>query len=209
MAETVHVFVIDSQPVFCAGIRTILETTTDLQLLGTTTSLKQNCSWAVNQPPDVLLLAANTSHDLSLETISAWKQEHKDCKILMMLSYAYEVSLRQMTDQGINGCILKTDTPQRFIRAIRSLFEGEGWFSPKLLQVALPAQLQPTTQLQLAEQDRVILRLICAEKSNNEIAATLHISKRTVCRYLEDVYLKLGVSSRLGAAIKATKMGLA
>ncbi len=209
MAAIIRVFVVDNQPVFCAGIQAILDKTTNLQLLGTATSLKKNCSWTINKPPDVLLLAANTSHDSLLETTSAWKQKQKNSKILVMLTHPHEICLRQLTDQGANGCILKTDTKQRFVRAIRSVFEGESWFSPKLLQKTLQTQLQPVTQVQLTEQDKDILQLICAEKSNPEIADTLHLSERTVCRYLEDIYIKLGVETRVGAAVQAIKLGLA
>ncbi|VAW39847.1 hypothetical protein MNBD_CHLOROFLEXI01-1249, partial [hydrothermal vent metagenome] len=134
MASLIRIYIVDSQPVFCTGIQAVLEATTDLQLLGTATSLEQHCSWAANKPPDVLLLAANMSHDPLLETISTWKQEYEDSKTLVMLSYADEVCLRQLTDQGADGCILRTDTPQRFIQAIRSVAEGESWFSRTVME---------------------------------------------------------------------------
>ncbi|VAW31357.1 hypothetical protein MNBD_CHLOROFLEXI01-173 [hydrothermal vent metagenome] len=209
MASAIRVYIVDSRPVFCLGIQTVLETTTDLQLLGTATSLEQSCSWATNLSPDVLLVDANLSHDSLLETISAWKQKPQSHKILVMLTHPHQVCLRQVTDQGANGCILKTDAPQRFIEAIRTIADGGRWFSRQLMQETMQTQLKPMAQLQLTEQDKLILQLICVEKSNHEIAETLHLSERTVCRYLEEIYAKLGVRTRVGAAVQAIKQGLA
>ena len=209
MASSICVFVIDNQPLFCVGLQAVVETTTDIQWLGSAASLNQYCLQNVNFPPDVFLIASGEAPLSLMETISAGKQGQKNCKILLMLPHAYKVSLSQMTNQGINGCILKTDIPQRFIRAIRSLFEGESWLSPRLLQETLPVQIQPPTQVQLTEQEKAILQLVYAEKGNHEIATTLHMSERTVSRYLEDIYARLGVSSRVGAAIQAVKMELA
>ncbi len=214
MATIIRVFIVDDQPVFCAGIQAVLETTGDLQFLGKANNLKQLDSWVTENLLDVVLLAANVADDSLLETIFAWKQECEDRKILVILSHAGEVCLHQLRVQGADGCILKTDIPQRFIQAIRSVVEGENWFSRRLMQETLQTQLirsvtQTNSLVQLTEQDKVILQLICAEKSNLEIAMTMHISERTVCRYLEEIYIKLGVSSRVGASIQTVKMGLA
>lgn len=209
VAAAIRVYVVDSQPVFCLGVQIVLEKPTDLQLLGTATNLEQYCSWATSVSPDVLLLDANLPHDFLLETISAWKHKQKSNKILVMLTHPHQICLRQVTDQGANGCILKTDAPQRLIEAIRTVAGGERWFSRQLMQETMQTQLQPMAQLQLTEQDKRILELICVEKSNPEIAETLHLSERTVCRYLEEIYAKLGVRTRVGAAVQAIKRGLA
>jgi len=209
MATLIRVYVVDSQPVFCEGIQAVLETATNLQLLGTAISLEQHCSWVSNQPPHVLLLAANTSHDSLLETALALKQKQKGGKILVMLTHPHERCLHRLIAQGVKGCILKTDAPQNFIRAIHAIADDERWFSRKLMQETLQTQPQLVTQLQLTEQDKILLQLVCAEKSNCEIAMILHMSERTICRYLEIIYLKLGTSTRVGTAVQAVKLGLA
>jgi DNA-binding NarL/FixJ family response regulator len=133
-------------------------------------------------------------------------------QILAMLSHPSEICLPEAASQGVTGCILKTDGPGRFIQAVRAVAGGEKWFSRQLLQQTNQTQILATpepTAAPLTEQEKEMLQLLCAEKSNAEIAAALHLSERTVCRYLEDMYLKLGVSSRVGAAVQATKRGLA
>lgn len=211
MASGIRVFAVDSQPLFCVGVQVIIEMTTDIQWLGATTSFNEYGARHENIAPDLLLVGA-ISEGFCFEAISAWKQQNPNIQILAMLSHFSEICLREAISQGVTGCILKTDDPGRFIQAVRAAARGEQWFSHQLLQQTVQTQILSTPELanwQLTEQEKEILQLICAEKSNPDIAAALHVSERTVCRYLEDIYLKLGVRSRVGAAVQAIKMGLA
>lgn len=211
MASSIRVFMVDSQPLFCIGLQTVLQTADDIQWLGSATNFDEYGARHENVAPDFLLVEA-IPDDLCFETISAWKRQNPTTQILAMLTYPPEVCLREATSQGVTGCILKTDVPDRFIQAIRAVAGGEQWFSRQLLQQTVQTQFLAAPQpfaAPLTEQEKEMLQLLCAEKSNVDIAAALHVSERTICRYLEDIYLKLGVSSRLGAAVQATKMGLA
>ncbi|WP_420644694.1 response regulator transcription factor [Candidatus Leptofilum sp.] len=211
MASKIKVFVVDSQPLFCVGLQTVLQTADDIQWLGSSVILKENCFQVVNQSPDVLLVTASADNSF-LESISAWKQQNHDSKIIAMLPHSSDIYLRQTIMQVVAGCILKTDETRRYIQAIRAVAVGEKWFSQQLLQEAVQTKILSKPELavkHLTEQDIKIMQLVCIEKSNAEIAAALYLSERTVSRYLEDIYEKLGVSSRAGAAVQATKMGLA
>ena len=211
MASDIRVFVVDNQPLFCVGVQVVVETTTDIQWLGAAASFNEYSARHENIAPDLLLVGANPD-GFCFETISAWKQQNPNTQILAMLSHPSEICLPEAISQGVTGCILKTDGLGRFIQAVRAVAGGEKWFSRQLLQQTVQTQILATPQSvtgHLTEQEKVMLQLLCAEKSNAEIAAALHLSERTVCRYLEDIYLKLGVSSRVGAAVQAVKMGLA
>jgi DNA-binding NarL/FixJ family response regulator len=205
------VFVVDKQPVFCAGIRAILAATDDLQLIGEANNLHQLYVYKIEDPPDILLIAADLATDSLLETITTWKQKFVGSKILIMID-TDEDSVRQLSKQGIDGCILKSDSQRSFTQAIRIVANGERWFSRTLLQKTLEVELIDDSMgsiQEITEQDKAMLRLVCAAKSNPEIALALHMAERTVCRHLEEIYIKLGVCSRIGAAVEATKMGLA
>jgi len=210
IASTIRVFVVDNQPVFNTGIQAILKTTTDLRMVGAVESLNLLSPRLPEIPPHVGLFSADTIDECLLGAINAWRQKYEECKILLVVAYSVEVNLPQLASQGVNGLILRTDAPQQFVRAIRAVSKGEDWFSRKLLQKVVQVQISfGSPPMQLTEQDEAILQLLCAEKSNCEIAGALHVSERTICRYLEDIYIKLGVNSRVGAVIRAVKMGLA
>lgn len=211
MASKIKVFVVDSQPLFCMGLQTVLQTADDIQWLGSAVNFDEYGARHGNVAPDLLLVGA-IPEGFCFETISAWKQQNPNIQILAMLSHPSEVCLREAISHGVLGCILKTDDPGRFIQAVRAVAGGEQWFSRQLLQQTVQTQILATPEsaaMYLTEQEKEMLQLLCAEKSNAEIATALHLSERTVCRYLEDVYVKLGVHSRVGAAFQATKRGLA
>ncbi len=215
MAAVVRVFVVDNCPVFCAGIQFVLQDTPDLQFCGSAASWRHLDAQDWEEPPDVILWTADTAGNCVLpEAVLAWKQEQKGKWLLVMLPDNDEICLRQLTAQSVDGCVLKNAPPRNFILAVRSVAIGENWFSRRLLQESLQIPAETADPLSvspadLTEQDKTILRLVCAEKSNGEIAAAMHISERTVCRYLEDVYIKLDVHSRVGAAVWVAKKGLA
>ncbi len=211
MVSSIQAFVVDNQPLFCVGIQAVVEMTEDIQLLGSAASFNEYCTQYEKIMPDLLLLEAIPG-GFSFEAISNWKEGNKNTQILAMVCHSYQICLRKATSHGVAGCILKTDAPERFIQAVRAVAGGEEWFSRQLLHQTVKTQILAMPEpvaAHLSEQEKEILQLLCAEKGNADIAADLHVSERTICRYLEDIYMKLGVRSRLGAAVQATRMGLA
>jgi len=211
MASSIQAFAVDSQPLFCVGLQKVMQTTDDIHWLGSVATFNDYGAQHENIAPDLLLVEVILD-GFCFETLSDWKKENPNTQILAMLSHPSEVCLREAASQGVTGCVLKSNTPERFIQAIRAVARGEKWFSRQLLQQTVQTQILATPEsvaAYLSEQEKVILQMLCAEKNNADIAAALHVSERTICRYLEDIYLKLGVRSRLGAAVQATKRGLA
>ena len=123
-----------------------------------------------------------------------------------MLPQADEECLRQVTTQGANGAILKTEPTDKLIRAIRAVAQGEPWVSQPLWYKITQPQTPP---VDFSEAEKALLPLIVTEMTIDEIAETLHLSRRTACRQLDAICLKLNVTKRIGAAVQIAKRGLA
>jgi len=111
-----------------------------------------------------------------------------------------------LIEQEISGIILKSEPPDKLMEAIYSIMQGESWFSAALI----PTLMQPTTPKshELTNRELEVLKLLAQENTNIAIAHTLNISERTVRCHLESIYNKLGVASRVGAAIQAIKLNI-
>lgn len=109
MAPIIRVFVADSHPAICVGIRAILDKADNLQLIGEAHDLRHLDALPTENPPDVFLIAANLAADSLFEQVAAWKEQVADSKLLIMLTQAEECCLRQLTEYGADGAILKTE----------------------------------------------------------------------------------------------------
>lgn len=206
MATTIRVFVADSHPVTCVGIRAILDQTTDLQVIGEAHHLSQLDVLSADDQPDVLLIAANLATDSLVTTMPAWKQQFANSKLLLMLPQADETCLQQLTAQSADGAILKTESSDKFIQAIRMVAQGDTWLSQPLWQNIMQSE---TISTAFTEAEKALLPLIVTEMTIEEMALTLHLSDSTLKRRLQEIYAKLGVETLRGAAVKLVRLGLA
>lgn len=206
MATNIRVLVADNQPIFCAGIRAILATVDDLEVMGEAHDLQQLHSQPMGNSPDVLLTAANLAAESLPEIAANWKQQFANSKFLIMLGQTQATNFNQVTAQAVDGCILKTEPSDNFIQAIRAVSQGNNYFSPTLWQTIIQPE---TVVIPFTEAEKALLPFIITEMTVAEIALALHMSDRTVTRHLETICQKLGVKKRIGAAVQIDKLGLA
>ena len=105
---------------------------------------------------------------------------------------------------------MKEEAPEAIVNAIRGIAHGEqGWVSRQIAaQMASWVQVGDPSKLQLTVREHQVLSLVVEGKTNQAIAMELHISEKTVEKYLRAIFTKLNVSSRVEAAVYAVKEGL-
>lgn len=206
MGDPIRVLLADKERLIHDAVRLAIEEDERLRLVGELTGENDVQTMCPKLQPDILLLATNvTEKPLTfLETI------HRHCpklKTLILFNDANDVDIALSNDESINGALLKFEPPERLIEAIHTIVQGNPWFSPSLLKKMLHQQ-RLIANMPLTAQERELLRLLVAEKKDQEIAQALNVSTRTVRNYLQNVYYKLGVSTRVAAVYQATKRNI-
>jgi DNA-binding NarL/FixJ family response regulator len=191
-----------------AGIETILKQTDDLIFSGVATSEGETLQLCRLYCPHLLLLAANVADDSITDFISTLQQEFPATKLLLLLADVEEMCLRTLRDNGVNGCIMKSESPERLPEVIRLIADGESWFSRPLLESLLNANNSEEPFPALTEQERLVLDMLVAGKKEKEIAEQLHMSERTLRRSLPAMYQKLGTENRTQAIYEAGRHNL-
>lgn len=139
-------------------------------------------------------------------------------RVLLLTSFDEDEALRQTLAAGASGFLLKDTSPQGVVDAVRSVRQGTSVVSPaplgRLLRSAEAAQPPRTTAARpggadLSPREAQILGLLCAAYSNAEISAELGLSDSTVKSHVSTIMMKLGVTSRLKAVVRAYELGLA
>jgi DNA-binding NarL/FixJ family response regulator len=118
------------------------------------------------------------------------------------------VYIQELLENGASGYLMKEEAPQTILDAVRGVAHGEeGWVSRSIAaQMVSWVRDEDTASLTPREMD--VLRLVVEGRTNQSIAVNLGISEKTVEKYLESLYNKLGVTSRVEAAVHAVREGL-
>lgn len=158
--------------------------------------------------PDVLLLDVKMpNHDLN-ETLKVVLGRFKEIHILVLSQFGQREFVESAIEAGAHGYMLKTDRPDNFLRAIRTIARGEKWFSPELTEMLVRAASKAEKVVQLTPREKQVLGLMAQGCVNDEIATELVLSRQTVKNYVRNIFNKLGVKTRVEAVLYAIEHGL-
>ena len=211
MGETIRVLVADDHPLMRTGICATLTAEPDMMLVGEAADgdeaqrLCQECN------PDVLLLDLNMPGPSAFETVAFLREHCPQVKVVMLTAYDDDVYVRGLVAAGVAGYVLKDEIEEAVVRAIRTVMQGDTWFSrsvvEKLAQQA-NGEAPPSAKPTLTERESRVLQLLVAGKTDQQIGQELDVAERTVRRHLRNIYDKLRVNSRVEAATQAVRLGL-
>jgi DNA-binding NarL/FixJ family response regulator len=212
--STLTVLIVDDHPLFRKGIRTLLESMPDIEVIGEAISGKEAVEMATTHQPDVVLMDLQMPGGSGLGAIRELGKSSPNIRILVVTLFEDDESVFAALRAGARGYILKDADEEEMMRAIRAVGEGEAIFSPAIAsrlmdyfaasRSLIPQEVFP----ELTEREREILTLIARGKTNAEIAAELTISLKTVRNHVSNIYSKLQVADRTQAAIRAREAGL-
>ena len=211
-SEKIRILVVDNLAVSRAGLRRLLESYGDLQVIGEAADGVQAVSETLELGPQVVLMDALLPNGQSLEALKQIKQLNLNTRVLLLSAQEREEFLYEALQAGADGYVLKDLAPDELAQAVRAVARGEVLVQPQLasrLFTRFGRQGRgtfPYETLTAREQD--VLQLLARGLRNKEIAARLSVSERTVNFHLANIYQKLNVSGRTEALSKALEQGL-
>ena len=209
MGASIRVLLADDHPIVQEGIRDVCDYGGDMELVGVAQDSRQTQTMLLQLQPDVLLLDLNMPGENACETIHFTHRHCLQTNILIFSAYCEPAQIQELVSCGINGYVLKTENPDTLLAAVRTAAQRGHWYSKSVFVVLLGIQRESTSANQLlTPRESEILQLIIAENTDKQIALALQISERTVRTYLQQIYAKLGVDTRVGAAVQAIRLNL-
>ncbi len=207
-----RILVVDSLAVTRAGLRRLLESYSDLLVIGEAVDAVQAVSETAELGPQVVIMDAQLPGGQSLEALRQIKLLNPDTRVLLLSTLDREEYLYETLRAGADGYVLKDITPDELAQAVRVVARGEVLVQPQIASRLISRfgkQGRAINTLEsLTARELEVLRLLARGLRNKEIAARLYVSERTVNFHLANIYQKLNVSGRTEALSKAHEQGL-
>jgi two-component system nitrate/nitrite response regulator NarL len=209
-SETTTIVTIDDHPLFRKGLADLIGMDPTLTLLGEAANGEEGLRLAQEKQPDLILLDINMKGMSGIETLRAIKQEDLDARVLMLTVSDNEEDVVAALQLGADGYLLKDMEPEDILDSLRQAAQGKVVISNGLTQLLAQALREPgesaaNVTSSLTTRERQILEQLACGLSNKLIAAKLNISEGTVKVHVKNLLKKLGLHSRMEAAVWALK----
>jgi two-component system nitrate/nitrite response regulator NarL len=235
MTRSIQLLLIDDHSLFRRGLKALLSQDERFQVAGEAGDVGEALRCLAQQRPDVILLDNHLPGVRGVDAIPALKEAAPAARVLMLTVSENENDLAAALQAGADGYLLKTVESDQLCDTIVKVMEGESVISPEMMtklvavfrsrpstvpQVAtavipVSAPVAPAAPREivagadlLSPREREILLLIARGDSNKLIARELDIAETTVKIHVQHILRKLGLSSRVQAAVFATSQGL-
>lgn len=208
--KPITVVLADDHPVVRAGIRWLLSSQTDVDLVAEAEQGGDIEPAVERHHPDVLILDLNMPGLNVLEHTRGLIERFPGTSVLVLTFHDEEEYVLGLVRAGVRGYVLKDEALSSLVEAVRAVAGGGTWFSQGVAaKLATSVASGPGSEVSdLTGREREILTLVARGLGNEDIAADLFIARRTVQNHISSIYAKLGLRSRAEAVLFAVRHGL-
>jgi two-component system response regulator NreC len=199
--ERIRVLIADDHRLVRAGIRSLLEGHSDIEVVGEAGSGQEAIEQTMRLQPDVILMDIAMGDLSGLEATQEIKERTPQVNVLALTMHDREEYFFAMLKAGALGYVLKESEPSELLAAIRAVQRGEAFLSPGVTKAVLEDYLaqhpnqMPSRYDSLSLREKEVLRLAAEGQTTREIADILHLSAKTVEKHRASMMHKLGLHS--------------
>jgi len=207
----IRVLLADDHHIVRAGIRQLLESASDLQVIAEAGDGEEAQALIQKHRPDVAVLDIQMPKASGIE-VTRWVRSHlPEVGVLILTAYDDEPYVMAVLQAGANGYVLKTAKTEELIQAVRDVHEGKSALDPAVTQTLMSnlfKRSEKTPIELLTDRELDVLRLAAKGYTNKAIGVQLNISDRTVQGHLAHIFAKLQATSRTEAVMRGVSLGL-
>jgi two-component system response regulator NreC len=211
---TIRLLLVDDHAVVRSGLRMMLDNEGDAEIVGEASSAAEAIEAAIRLKPNVILMDIGLPDLSGIDATREIKKRTPDVAIVALTIHEDEEYFFKMLEAGASGYVPKRAAPEELLTAIRAAATGQVYLYPSLAKLLVRDYLdggrastgQPSSDLTDREQE--VLTYLAEGASNEEIAAALVISPKTVSRHRENIMHKLNLHSRSELVRYAIRKGI-
>jgi DNA-binding NarL/FixJ family response regulator len=211
---TIRVLVADDQSMVRAGFRMLLGGEEDMEVVGEASNGVEAVDMAARFNPGIILMDIRMPELDGLQATRRILAADEAARILILTTFDLDEYVFEALRAGASGFVLKDDSPEQLIAAIRTVAAGDALLSPAITKRVIqkfartPRAAAPKELDELSERERDVLHLMTHGLSNAEIGKQLYISETTVKTHVTHILQKLNLRDRVQAVVLAYQTGL-
>jgi DNA-binding NarL/FixJ family response regulator len=204
-SECIRVLVVDDHPLMRVGIAAIIDARAEMTVVAQAGSGEEAVRLHDLHKPDLTLMDLRLPGGSGVEAIRTIRAKSPNAKFVVLTTYEGDEDIHQALQAGARGYLIKGMPHEALMEALRKVHAG-GRYLPSPVTRALASR---TPDGELSAREREVLALLVKGRSNREIAAQLGIKEATVKSHVSVILMRLEVSDRTQAVVKALQRGLA
>ena len=209
----IRVAIVDDQAMVRAGFRLIVQSQSDMQVVGEAADGQEAIDLVRRERPEVVLMDIRMP---KVDGIAATREIVGVTRVVILTTFELDEYVFDALAAGASGFLLKAARPEDLVHAIRVVAAGEALLAPSVTKRLIeefakrpePALRKPKQLDSLTEREREVLQELAGGFTNAEIAQRLHVSETTVKTHVAHLLDKLGLRDRVQAVILAYEAGL-
>ena len=209
--EPIRILIADDHPIVRDGLRRLLETEPDFQVVGQAADGREAVKLVREVQPDILLLDLSMPRLPGLEVLRELSDSASPVRTILLAAAIEKEQIVEALQMGARGVVLKESATQLLFKGIRTVMAGQFWVGREKVSDLVAALRglvasggeKPDKNFGLTRRELEIVSTIVAGYTNRDIAQKFSLSEDTVKHHLTHIFDKLGVSSRLELAMFA------
>lgn len=203
MPKIIRCLLVDDHTLFRQGVRRLLESESDLQVVGESPEAGDAVEKAHELRPDVVLMDIGMPGMSSFEAVRQIKKSRPETRVLFLTMYEDEDYLAQGLDVGAAGYVVKDTPASQLVSAVRDVYRGGKYVSSQMMGKVVDdfrsragqSRMRPRIST-LTPREREVLKLLAEGNSVKEIAVLLALSVKTVEAHKFNLMRKLDIHNK-------------
>jgi DNA-binding NarL/FixJ family response regulator len=218
----IRVLIADDEPMIRAGLRAVLTTAADIEVIGEARDGQHAVELARRHRPAVAVLDIRMPGMNGIEAMAELRRTVPATRVIILTTFGEDDYILQALGGGAAGFLIKSGEPEELIIGVRAVADGAAYLSPEVA-ARVVAHLAATGAGTLAARrssardrvdalsprEREVLAFLGSGLSNGQIARRLHVVEGTVKAHVSSILARLGVDNRAAAAVVAHEAGIA
>ena len=214
MERTIRILMADDHAVFREGLRYVLGSEPDMEIVGEAATGKEVVEKAAELGPDVVLMDIQMPGINGIEATRRILGSDPKVGVVVLTMFEDNDSVFSAMQAGAKGYVLKGADPTEILKVVRAVAEGDAYFGAEIARrltdfFSVPRTASPAEPFpELTAREREVLDLIAQSHNNARIAKLLYVSPKTVRNHISNIFTKLQIADRTQAILRAREAGL-
>jgi DNA-binding NarL/FixJ family response regulator len=215
MRDTIKVILADDHRIFRKGLKSLLSEKENIEVLAEADNGDEALEAARKYKPEIVVMDIAMPKMDGIEATRQIRERFPDTEVIVLSMHAKKAYIDQVLKAGAKGYVLKDSDEENLLSAIETVHNGGYYLDSPIADQVLSDYFSDKSKRELkkqsdplSEREREVLRLLAEGHSNQEVADTLYISRKTVENHRANIVRKTGIQGQVGLTKYAARIGL-